>query len=248
MAVITNPEEITALRQSGKIAADTLRAVAAAVRPGENTAHLASIASDFIRRHGGQPSFLGYQDYPASLCVSINDEVVHGIPSRKRILATGDIVGLDVGVVYKGLFTDCAISVPVGEIDQQSRQLMIATKRALALAIAVVRPDATTGDIGAAVQQYLEPKGYGVIRALCGHGVGRAVHEPPSIPNFGRPHTGDRLRAGQVIAIEPMVSAGGWEVETLADGWTAVTADHARAAHFEHTVRVTTTGAEIITA
>lgn len=247
MAIITAAAEIAALRQSGKIAADTLRAAAAIVAPGENTARLDKIAGDYIRQHGGQPSFLGYQDYPASLCVSINDEVVHGIPSAKRILQAGDIVGLDVGVVYKGIYTDCAISVPVGRIDADSQKLLADTKQALTLAIQAVRPGATTGDIGAAVQRYAEPKGYGIIRALCGHGVGRAVHESPSIPNFGQPHTGSRLQIGQVIAIEPMVSAGGWEVDTLPDGWTAVTADHSRAAHFEHTVWVTATGAEIIT-
>lgn len=247
MALLTSVSDIEQLRISGHILAEALAKTAAAVRPGLPTLELDIMAEQVIHQAGGTPAFLGFEGFPASLCVSINTEVVHGIPTASRQLAEGDIVGLDLGVNYQGFFTDAAVTVPVGRVKAEAARLIDITQRSLTTALAVVRPGGTIGDIGAAIQSMVEPLGLGVIRQLTGHGVGRAVHEEPKIPNWGRPGTGPKLQMGMVLAIEPMLTAGKYQVETLEDGWTVVTSDGSLAAHFEHTVLVTEGGVEIIT-
>lgn len=248
MAIITAENEIARLRRSGQILAAALRQTAAAVEPGITTAELNAIADAAIRAAGGVPSFVGYNGYPAALCTSINDEVVHGIPSSQRVLAAGDIIGLDLGVIFEGMFTDHAVTVGVGKISRDDQRLLQDTKASMMAGIAAAVVGQRIGDISAAVEAALKPHGYGIIRQLTGHGVGRAIHEEPSIPNYGKAKTGPMIVPGLVIAIEPMVALGGWEVETADDGWTMATIDGSRAAHFEHTVLVTDQGPEIITA
>ncbi len=247
MAIITAQEEIAKLRTSGKIAARALQAVIQAVRPGVTTAELNEIGETTILKLGGAPSFKGYEKYPFGLCTSVNDEVVHGMPSSRQ-LVEGDIIGLDIGVNYQGLFSDHAMTVGVGKIDDQKKKLIIDTEEALRRGLRAVKPGRHIGDIGAAIQGFLKKHGdYGIVTQLTGHGLGYAVHEPPSIPNVGQAGTGPEIVVGMVLAIEPMVNLGGLQVTTLDDGWTVVTADHTPAAHAEHTVLVTNRGCEIIT-
>lgn len=248
MAVITAPGEIKLLRQSGRILAAAMRATMAAVRPGVSTAELNTVAAAAIRAAGGTPSFLEYQGYPTALCTSINHEVVHGIPDPQRMLHDGDIVGLDLGVNYQGWFTDHAVTVPVGKISADDQHLLDATKESMMLGIRAALVGHRIGHISAAIAGVLKPHGYGIIRQLTGHGVGRAIHEEPTIPNFGPATSGPLIVPGMVLAIEPMVARGGWAVVTGEDGWTVATADGSRAAHFEHTVLVTNDGPEILTA
>ena len=243
---LKSADEVARIREASLIVHDVLQEVVAAVAPGITTLEIDRIAARATAARGAQPAFLGYHGYPAVICVSVNDEVVHGIPSPKRVLKRGDIVGLDFGVSYRGFYGDSAYTVPVGEPSPQARQLMDTTREALARAIAAVRPDARLGDLGFAVQALVEPRGYSVVRDFVGHGIGRRLHEAPQIPNFGAPGTGMRLRPGMVLAIEPMVNAGAAEVRTLEDGWTAVTADGSLSAHFEHTVAVTDGEPEIL--
>lgn len=247
MAIVTTEKDLAAVRRSGQILADALQATAAAVRPGISTAALNTVADQAIRQAGGTPSFIGYEGYPAALCVSINNEVVHGIPRPDRIIAAGDIVGLDLGVNYDGWFTDHAITVGVGSVTPAATKLMNDTQQSLQIGLQQIKPGNRIGDIGAAIQQFLEARHYGVVRQLTGHGVGRAVHEEPPIPNYGQAGTGPVLTEGMVLAVEPMVTLGGWEVETLPNGWTVVTADGNLAAHFEDTILVTTNGFELLT-
>lgn len=247
MAILTSQNDLTNLRRSGKILASALQAARDLVKPGVTTQALNDCAEEVIRQAGGIPAFLGYEGYPGSLCTSLNDEVVHGIPSAKVKLQAGDIIGLDLGVAYEGIFTDAAITVAVDPIDDQVKHLLHDTVQALTLALMAVKPGQHIGDIGAAVQDHLEPKGYGIVYQLVGHGVGRSVHEPPSIPNVGKRGTGPVIEEGMVLAIEPMITLGGSDVITKKDGWTVATADHSLAAHFEHTVLVTARGCEIIT-
>ena len=247
MAIITSPNEIASLRQSGWILAQAVQAVVREVQPGVTTESLDRIAAGEIRRLGGQPSFLGFNGFPASLCTSVNQEVVHGIPSPYRVLKEGDIVGLDLGVVFEGMYTDHAVTVPVGNISKEAAQLIDDTKKSLQQGLKVVKAGARVGDIGAAMEGYLKPKGYGIVRQLTGHGVGRGVHEEPSIPNFGKAGTGPVLEAGMVLAIEPMVTLGSHAVGTHTDHWTVVTEDDSLSAHFEDTIIVTRNGCEIIT-
>jgi methionyl aminopeptidase len=218
-----------------------------AAAPGVTTAELDRLARARTRALGAEPAFLGYHGYPAALCVSVNDEVVHGIPSEERVLAEGDVVGLDFGVVLDGWYGDSARTVPVGRISAAAARLLEVTEGALARAIAAARPGGRLGDLGAAVQAFAEPRGFTVVRDFVGHGIGRRLHEPPQIPNVGAAGTGPVLRAGMVLAIEPMVNAGGSEVSTLDDGWTAVTEDGSLSAHFEHTVAITENGPEVLT-
>ncbi|MBI5404919.1 MAG: type I methionyl aminopeptidase [Candidatus Kerfeldbacteria bacterium] len=239
--------ELTALRRSGAVLADALAAVVEAVKPGVDALMLNLIAEEAIRRRGGTPAFLGYHGYPASLCVSLNDEVVHGIPRQSTILHSGDIVGLDLGVIVDGMYTDMARSVGVGEISAPRQKLLDVTRQSLAAGLRVVKAGIRTGDIGAAVQGVAEAAGFGVVRDLVGHGVGRAVHDEPSIPNFGRANTGERLPAGICLAIEPMLTLGDYEVETDDDGWTVRTVDGSAAAHEERTILVTADGYELLT-
>jgi methionyl aminopeptidase len=240
-------DEIARIREAGRVVHDILRELAAAAIPGTTTAELDRLAQARTRDRGAEPAFLGYHGYPAAVCVSVNDEVVHGIPSPDRVLRDGDIVGLDFGVVLKGWYGDAAVTVPVGRASGPARALLEVTAGALAAAVEAARPDRRVGDLGAAVQAHVEPRGFSVVRDFVGHGIGRRLHESPQIPNFGAPGTGPRLRPGMVLALEPMVNAGGFEVETLDDGWTAVTRDGSLSAHFEHTVAVTEDGPEILT-
>ncbi len=243
---VRSPEEIVRLRAAGRVVAEVLAELRAAVVPGVTPLELAALAEAGARRRGAEPAFNGYHGYPASLCASVNEEGVHGIPSAARTLREGDVIGLDFGVVLDGFYGDSAITVPVGEVSEEARRLIEVTEGALAQAVAAARPDHKVGDIGAAVQAFVEARGFSVVRDFVGHGIGRRLHEPPQIPNFGTPGTGARLRPGMVLALEPMVNAGGFRVETLEDGWTAVTQDGRLSAHFEHTVAVTEHGPEIL--
>ncbi|HZZ84617.1 MAG TPA: type I methionyl aminopeptidase [Anaeromyxobacteraceae bacterium] len=243
---LRSADEVARIREACLIVHDVLAAVAKAVGPGVTTGEIDRLAESLTEARGAKPAFKGYHGYPGVICVSLNDEVVHGIPSPGRRLVAGDIVGLDFGVVYKGWFGDSAVTVPVGKVSPAARRLLDATREALGAGIDAVRPTGRVGDIGAAVQRYVEPKGYSVVRDFVGHGIGRKLHEPPQVPNFGAPKTGPRLRPGMVLAIEPMVNAGGPDVRVLGDGWTAVTVDGSLSAHFEHTVAITEDGPEVL--
>jgi methionyl aminopeptidase len=245
---IKSAREIETMAQAGRIVGDTLALVRERAIPGISTFELDRIAEAFIRSHAGAtPSFKGLYGFPATLCTSINAEVVHGIPSKKRVLVDGDILSVDCGVCVAGLHGDSAVTVAVGEIAPAARTLLEVTQRALAAGIAAARARAQVGDIGTAVQAVAEAAGFSVVRELVGHGIGAAFHEEPQVPNFGRAGTGPRLLPGMTIAIEPMVNAGRPEVRTLGDRWTVVTADGSLSAHFEHTVAITDNGPRIIT-
>ncbi|NJD09477.1 MAG: type I methionyl aminopeptidase [Gemmatimonadetes bacterium] len=249
MIPLKTPGEIEAMARAGAILGQVLAAVGARVAPGASTAELDRFAEDFIRTHdGAQPAFKGLYGFPASLCISLNEEVVHGIPSPNRILREGDIISIDAGVKLDGWYADAAVTRPVGEIDTESARLLEVTQRALAAGIACARPNGRLGDIGAAVQYVAEAAGFSVVRDLVGHGLGRGPHEEPQVPNYGTPGKGIRLKEGMVIAIEPMVNAGDAAVRTLPDRWTVVTADGSRSAHFEHTVAITAAGPRVLTA
>ena len=237
--------EIDAIRVSARLVAQTLEMLGREVRPGVTTAELDGLAERFIRDHGGRPAFKGYRGFPASICPSINEEVVHGIPGSRR-LQEGDLVGIDVGVEIDGYFGDAALTFPVGEVDETSRRLLAVARESLERGIAQARAGNRVGDISHAIQSWVEANGFSVVRALVGHGIGRAMHEEPQVPNYGLPDRGPRLMAGQVLAIEPMVNVGGPDVVTQDDGWTVVTKDGSRSAHFEHTVAVGADGPEIL--
>lgn len=240
--------EIEAMRESGRMLALVLAKLREIIEPGQTTKYLDEVATKELRALGGEPAFLGYQGYPAVICISVNDEVVHGIPSAQRMLRDGDIVGLDFGVKYNGMITDSAISVIVGKPQSREHEILLQkTEESLRAGIKQVKAGVRIGDIAAAVQSVLEPAGYGIVRDLVGHGVGHLVHEDPNIPNYGNKGTGDRLQAGMTIAIEPMATLGGYGVTIDRDGWTIRTADHSLAAHFEHTILVTETGSEVLT-
>jgi methionyl aminopeptidase len=238
--------DIAGIREASLVVHDVLQEVMAALAPGITTAELDRIAARGTAARGARPAFKGYHGYPAVICISVNEEVVHGIPSERRVLAEGDIVGLDFGVVYEGFYGDSAYTVPVGTVAPAAARLLAATQEGLARAIAAARPGARLGDVGHAVQAFVEAQGYSVVRDFVGHGIGRRLHEPPQVPNYGAPGMGTRLQAGMVLAIEPMVNAGQREVRTLDDGWTAVTVDGSLSAHFEHTVAITEDGPEIL--
>ncbi len=239
MVHLKTPEQITLLREAGKITGEALAAAGEAVHPGVTTRHLDDIVRRTIEGHGATPSFLHYEGFPASACVSVNDEVIHGIPSATRVLHEGDIVKIDVGAHYKGYHGDSAATFPVGKISEESRALIDATRESFKRALAFARVGYRLGDIGNAVESYLRPLGYSVVREFTGHGIGRDIHEDPSVPNYGTPGRGLRLAAGMVIAIEPMVCAGSARIEILRNHWTVVTVDHSLAAHYEHTVAIT---------
>lgn len=234
------------MRRACAVAAEILAAVAAMVQPGRTTAELDEAAGELIRKAGGKSPFLGYRGYPGHICVSVNDEVVHGIPGKRRI-QYGDIVSLDVGIILDGFVGDNATTVAVGVVAPRTQQLLQVTQEALAAGIAAARAGARVGDISHAIQSTVERHGFSVVREFVGHGVGRQMHEEPQIPNFGKRGTGPRLRPGMTLAIEPMINAGTAEVKMLSDGWTVVTADGAPSAHFEHTVLVTDGEPEILT-
>lgn len=246
--VLKSSNEIEKMRRAGHVVRETLDAVRKVVKPGATTLDLEKAAEAKIEELGAKPAFKGYHGFPCVLCTSVNSEVVHGIPSAKRVLKEGDIVSVDCGAIVDGYYGDSAITVPVGQkVDPVTARLIKATEASLQAGIAVVKPGATLGDVGAAVQGVVEAEGFSVVRDFVGHGIGVNMHEDPQVPNFGYAGRGMKLRAGMVIAIEPMVNAGGPDVRVLADGWTAVAADGSMSAHFEHTVAVTDTGARILT-
>jgi len=234
------------MRRAGSIVGATLAILRSSVEPGLTTKDLDNIAYKEIIRHGGKPTFKGYRGFPASICTSVNEEIVHGIPG-KRVLKEGDIIKMDVGATIDGFIGDAAISVAVGEVAEEAIELMDATRLSLEEGIKAAVPGNRIGDIGAAVQQYGESKGYGVVREFVGHGVGRFLHEDPQVPNYGRPGLGPLLRAGMCIAIEPMLNLGDWHTRILDDQWTVVTADGKISSHFEHTIAITENGPEIMT-
>jgi methionyl aminopeptidase len=245
---LKSPREIEIMARGGRILHATLEHMRAAVRPGITTAELDAIGEAFIRTHpGAEPAFKGLYGFPGSVCISINEEIVHGIPSKKRVLAEGDIVSLDFGVKLEGMYTDSAITVPVGAIDETTQRLLDVTQRALDAGIAAATPDNHVGDIGAAIQELVEAEGFSIVRELVGHGVGFSPHEELQIPNYGKPKRGKKLVSGLTIAIEPMVNVGTAKTRTLADKWTVVTQDGKRSAHFEHTVAITDNGPRILT-
>jgi methionyl aminopeptidase len=244
MITIKSPREIETMAAAGRIVAGTLALVARHVRPGVSTEELDRVAEDFIRSHpGARPSFKGLYDFPATLCTSINQEVVHGIPSPRRVLKAGDLLSVDVGVRLDGLHADSAATFPVGTVSPAAERLLTVTREALVAGVAEARAGNHVGDIGHAVQEVAERAGYSVVRELVGHGIGSAFHEDPQVPNYGKPRRGPRLVPGMTIAIEPMVNAGGAEIRTLDDKWTVVTEDGSLSAHFEHTVAVGESGA-----
>lgn len=245
-----SPRELERLRRSGLVVYEVLREVTAAVASGASTWDLETVADRAIRERGATPAFRGYRGYPCVLCASVNEEVVHGIPTRKRVLRTGDVVSLDCGVVMDGYYGDSATTVVVGgeaELPPAVQRLLAATRESLAAGIACARPGKFLGDISHAVQRHVEASGFSVVREFVGHGIGTHLHEEPQIPNFGAPGAGPKLREGMVLAIEPMVNQGSAEVRVLGDGWTAVTADGGCSAHYEHTVAITKEGPWILT-
>jgi methionyl aminopeptidase len=239
-------EDVAGIGAACAVVHQVLGEIRALVAPGLTTGEIDRVAEEGLRRRGARPAFKGYHGYPACICVSVNDEVVHGIPSDRRKLRAGDVVSLDFGAVVDGWFGDAAITVPVGTVSAEAARLLATTEEALARAIAEARPGNRLGDLGFAVQRLVEERGFSVVRDFVGHGIGRELHEPPQIPNFGSPGTGIRIRPGMVLAIEPMVTAGRPEVDLKGDGWTAVTADGSLSAHFEHTVAVTEDGPVVL--
>ena len=239
--------EIKQMMEAGRIAAGALKAAGDAVAPGVSTAYVDSIAHDYIVKHGAVPTFLGYNGFPAASCISINDEVIHGIPSKNRIIKEGDIVSIDTGATYKGYVGDNAATFAAGEISAEARRLCDATKEALYEGIKMAVVGNRLGDIGHTTQSYCEERGFSVVREFTGHGCGRVMHEDPSVPNYGTPGRGVRLQVGMTIAIEPMINMGTAKIRQLSDGWTVKTADGKPAAHFEHTIAITSNGPVILT-
>ena len=246
MIRINTQDEVAGIRESAQIVGKCLRMLAREIRPGMTTLKLDRLAEEFIRGMGGEPAFKGYRGYPASICASVNEEVVHGIPSAKRTLREGDIVSLDIGVRLNGWYGDAARTFPVGEVSPEATRLLEITERALAKGISCAKDGNRLSDISAAIEQEVKGNGFSVVRALVGHGIGRELHEEPQVPNYGKPGEGARLEEGMALAIEPMVNAGGADVVTLADQWTVVTVDRKLSAHFEHTVAIGQDGPEIL--
>ncbi len=252
--IIKTKKEIEILQEGGKRLAMVLRNVAKAVVPGVSTHELDQIAFNEIKKLGDEPAFLNYQPYgadrpyPASLCVSVNEEIVHGIPSKDRILKKGDIVSIDLGLKHKGYFTDHAVTVAVGKTSKENQKLLDVTKEALDIGIQAMKVGGKIGDIGHAIESYVKEFGYGIVRGLSGHGVGKYIHEDPYVPNYGKAGAGETIEVGMVIAIEPMITLGSHQSKLLKDGYTIVSKDGSYAAHFEHTVAVTEKGIEVLTA
>lgn len=243
---IKSPQELDAMRRAGAVVGSVISLLKRSVEPGMTTRDLDRIAFKEITRQGAKPTFKGYRGFPASICTSINEQIVHGIPG-KRVLKEGDIIKLDVGATLDGLIGDAAVSLAVGEVDQEALALMEATRQSLEEGIKASQPGNRIGDIGAAVQQFGEARGYGVVREFVGHGVGRFLHEDPQVPNYGQAGLGPLLRPGMCIAIEPMLNLGDWRTRILDDQWTVVTADGKLSSHFEHTIAITENGPEILT-
>ena len=246
---LKGPDELARMREAGRVVHEVLALLAQAAQPGETTLELDRLAEDLTRKRKAKPAFKGYLGFPSSLCTSLNDEVVHGIPSVRRVLKDGDLLKLDFGVVKEGFYGDAAVTVPVGHASVEARRLAETTREALERAIEEARPERRVSDLGAAIQRHVEPRGYSVVREFVGHGIGRALHEAPQVPSYRDARRDDpRLEVGMVLAIEPMVNAGGGLTRILPDQWTAVTADRSLSAHFEHTVAVTAEGPAALTA
>jgi methionyl aminopeptidase len=246
--VCRSAAELEKMRAAGRLVGEVLTALTPTVVPGVTTAELDEVAEKMITDAGAIPAFKGYHGYPATICSSINEEVIHGIPSGQRVLREGDILSIDVGASLEGYFGDSAITVPVGQVSEEAARLLTVTEEALYKAIEVARPGGRVSDIGHAVQKHVEAYGFSVVREFVGHGIGQKMHEEPQVPNYGEAGRGPRLAEGMVLAIEPMVNAGKPAVKVLSDGWTAVTRDKSLSAHFEHTVAITASGAWILTA
>lgn len=244
--IIKSDKEIATMRQAGRIVATILKILSEQVKPGMKTKELDIIAGRELERLGAIPSFKGYRGFPANLCVSVNDEIVHGIPGE-RVLNEGDIVSLDFGAIYEGFQGDAAVTVPVGEVNPAAERLIEATKGSLEAGIAAACPGATLGDVSAAIQNYAESRGYSLVREYTGHGIGRDMHEDPQIPNFGSPGTGPALKKGMTLALEPMLNAGDWHTRLADDHWTVLTSDGSLSAHFEHTIAINDTEPEVLT-
>lgn len=246
MIVLKSEDEIKRMAEACGIVAEVLEGIRKIISPGVKTKEIDEYAEEFIRSRGARPAFKGYRGYPASVCTSLNEQVVHGIPSSTK-LKNGDIISLDIGVNHRGFFGDAAVTLPVGPIGKNAERLVRVTEQALNEGIEQAVAGNRISDISAAVQRHAESAGFSVVRTFVGHGIGRELHEEPQVPNYGRPGEGPEIRVGMTLAIEPMVNAGGWEVSILNDGWTAVTKDGKLSAHFEHTVAVTKNGPEILT-
>ena len=247
MVILKTPDQIAKMREAGNVVAAMLAATQAAVRPGVTTLELDRIAADVLRRAGARSSFLGYYGYPNTICTSVNDQIVHGIPGKRK-LKEGDLVGIDAGAIVDGWHADAAITVPVGEVSPEAQKLIAVTQEALRRGIAAARVGNRLGDIGAAVQQYVEAQGFSVVRNYVGHGIGRAMHEEPQVPNYGIADRGKDIKDGLCIAIEPMVNVGGIATKILEDQWTVVTGDGSLSAHFEHTLACLSGGPVVLTA
>jgi methionyl aminopeptidase len=244
---LKSAREIGLMRRGGHILSEVMDRLRAGVKPGMSTLEIDTDVEEFIRARGAVPAFKGYRGFPATACISINEEVVHGIPSASRHVKEGDIVGLDLGCIVEGYYADCAFTLAIGEVPARVQELLDVTRESLERGITECRPGRRLSDVSHAIQSHVERHGFSVVRAFVGHGIGRALHEEPQVPNFGDPGRGPQLRAGMVLAIEPMVTMGSWEVKILDDGWTAVTRDGSLAAHFEHTIAVTESGPEVLT-
>lgn len=244
--VIKSPSELAIMREAGRIVAVILDVLMREVRPGITTGKLDAIAVEWFKKLGAKASFKGYRGFPASVCVSVNEEVVHGIPGS-RVLKEGDIVAIDAGSIYNGFQGDAAVTVGVGRISKEARALIEATRGALECGVEMARAGVRLGDVSAAIQRYVEERGFSVVREYVGHGIGRDMHEPPQIPNYGTPGQGPVLREGMTLALEPMVNMGDWRTKIQPDGWTVVTVDGSLSAHFEHTIAITNGQAEVLT-
>jgi methionyl aminopeptidase len=243
---IKSQQEIVSMKKAGRVVAIALKKIADLIMPGITTAYLDAIASEEIRSMGAKPAFLGLYGFPATICASINEEIVHGIPGD-RIIKSGDLVKIDIGAIIDGMYSDHAVTFAVGEVTDEAIGLIDSTRNALKIAVEAVAPGVRLGDIGSSIQGYAEGLGYSVVREYVGHGIGRALHEDPAVPNYGIPGRGMVLREGMAIAIEPMLNIGTWKTEVLEDNWTVVTADRKLSAHFEHTMIVTKDGVELTT-
>ena len=246
MIILKSSDELASMKQAGNLVAKTIATMKDAIRPGITTGELDKLAEDVIRNHGGIPAFKGYHGFPASICSSVNEQVVHGIPGIRK-LDCGDIISIDIGTIVDGFYGDAAVTLPVGDISDEAKRLLAVTEGSLMAGIDKALAGNRLSDISNAVQMYVEGEGFSVVRDYVGHGIGRSMHEDPQIPNYGQPGRGPRLEPGMVLAIEPMVNVGSYRVETLEDNWTVVTADRSLSAHFEHTVAVTENGPVILT-
>lgn len=246
MIILKSNEEIEKMTKASKIVAEVLLALKDMIKPGVSTLDLDKIAEEKIRGFGAVPAFKGYRGFPATVCTSVNEEVVHGIPSS-RLLEEGDIIGLDLGAVWDGYYGDSAITLPVGMIDQKTQELLDVTRESLSEGIKKIQKDGRVSDISHAVQTHIEMAGFSVVRDFVGHGIGKNLHEEPQVPNYGKPDTGPRLKVGMVLAVEPMVNMGNHRVKVLDDHWTVVTEDRSLSAHFEHTIALTDLGPRILT-